>query len=501
MEDFTLPVSALEFNLLDKEKRINAFWCFIASHSCNSKIFEDDSGTWSINEANGYFVISYFTYPNGWASDFFKGNLENIYASEDLLDFVFLNKKDIWQEWINTTILVKDDENPPPKFYLSHFLFIDAPYQDILERISSYFYNDFRMCQVNSDDQRIDSELISNWKASNNRNSAVLYLNGYEAGIAGSGITIRIENTHLQLAEDDLIHPIPFLIFNKCSTVPHIVEIFYSRLWKYPDLGTKIMRDLALKFEGRAFMISSDYNIMAIKSNKYLSVEEKIYYLYDHLTGYITEEDLNLSSEIVSKILGEYWDMLSENSRIFLATGYSLYQYALRSSTFLFDTSLPSLAFAKCIENEVIDKIMIPFKLHFEKNFNKEDLCFDLKDEQLKTTASFLLGNAKTPPELGTLSHFLKNAINSKKRAIDSGSIRAFKSFCSTRKNPDFFINEEKLCTKLFLISSKYRNGGAHIKVLPLEYVIEFYTILFKEGFIIELLESSQEKGSENYYK
>ena len=146
------------------------------------------------------------------------------------------------------------------------------------------------MYPVDGDDHTIKSELINKWNPSSNRNSSVLYFYGSEASFAGSGISLYVENTHLQLAEDDLSHPIPSIIFKRCKSVPHIVEIGFSRNWRYSDIGYEIMLGLAEKFEGKAFMISSDYQVMAIKANIFLPLEEKITQLVEYVSDYLSDE-------------------------------------------------------------------------------------------------------------------------------------------------------------------------------------------------------------------
>lgn len=496
MEYTDLPSYTDEFNHFELDKRANRFWCSIYVYDNFNIIFQSNIEAIVYYEVNNYFVVVHFIYPLGYANELFKGEIENVYACHDILDLIYKYKKDIWQKWINTPFLVKRDEDLTPEYYLSHYLFIDAPYKEILNRVSSYFFNDFRLSPVDADENLIRSELIHLWNPYAASNSAILYFNNYDISFAGSGIAIHITNSHLQIADDYLAHPVPSIIFDKCTTVPHIVRIEYSRKWAYPEVGNKIMKDLALKFDGKAFMISSDYTVMAVKSNKYLSVEKKIFLLDQHLTSYLTERNLEFYAKQVAEKLGNYWDMLSENSRTFLATGYNLYRFAIDTSACLFDTSLPSLSFAKCIEIEMVFKVILPFKEYFENNYSKDDLNWDLNDVHLKKMALFLAGDIIVPPELGSFAHFLKNAINSKQRASYSGSIKAFKAFCLTRKAPEFFLNEKALCSKLFLISNRYRNGSAHIKILKVEYLLEFYALLFKDGFIAELLESSQARSN-----
>ena len=95
------------------------------------------------------------------------------------------------------------------------------------------------------------------------------------------------------------------------------------------------------------------------------------------------------------RLLGDYWHMLFKNSQTFLVTGLYLYNYAIKNSSILFDTSVSSIAFSKCIETEIEHKIIIPFKAHFEKNFKYDDLLFDLKDEHLKRMSLYLANKSR----------------------------------------------------------------------------------------------------------
>jgi hypothetical protein len=219
---------------------------------------------------------------------------------------------------------------------------------------------------------------------------------------------------------------------------------------------------------------------------------KKKHYLYESTKDYFGDISLkNMELDILIE-MEDYWELLHENSKKILRTGYFLYKRSECGSEFLLDTSIASLTYSKCIENEMVHRIVIPFKKFFENNFSGCDMSLDLDDSNLNKMSLFLIGRDQTPPELGSFSYFLQNAINSKKRASWSVSIKAFKSFCETCEDPDFLLKEELLFKMLSLIAKKYRNGGAHIKVLPIEYVTEFHNILFEQNFLKRFIKATR---------
>ena len=398
-------------------------------------------------------------------------------------------------------------------YYYSNFLYIDHDYDQLLKFTSDFCLNEMNLCQLDSNECQIrDRTLYDVWDPSSIINRTILYTHSSDINFPGSGILLKVINMkttiavglfsssskeymkHVDKSPGD-IEPsaqIPKIIFDKCSDIPHMIEINYSRSWLYPRIGYKLMTGLAQIFPGKAFMISPDNNILEIKANPYLTEEEKIGYLYEFSTDYLNDDQLNeVALEIQHKIRNT-WDLLNENSKKFLANGYFLYNQAVRGSKLLMDFSLPSIAYAKCIENEMVQRIIVPYKKHYEEHFIDEDISLDLDDIQVKRMASYLAGNLKTPPELGTFSYFLKTAINSKKRVQGSISIRAFRSYCDTLSDPDYLLNEDRAYNFFNLVATKYRNGSAHIKLLPLDYLIEFHEKLFIKEKLRELIECTE---------
>ena len=481
------------FNSLSVEDRKNAYWCDIYANYYHESIHHKDDGAWVIHKVNNYYVLAFFTYPpEAEKKEIFSGELRKIYASEDFIDFIYSERRDIWDKWINTSFYIPEDFKVPEKNYYSNYLFVDAKYKEVLDNVSSFFYDDYRMYPIDSDYHTVRSELIRDWNIFEEKNSEMLYFSADDYNFVGSGISVQIINSHLQIEQGYLTQPIPSIIFKKCKNVPHIIEIGFSRSRGYAKIGYEVMENLAKKFGGRAYMVSSDFRIMAIKANKYLSTEEKIEHLIGSLSDNISEESFKLCALEVSTLLGAYWDMLTENSKRFIATGFFHYHYAIRNASILFDTSNPSISFSKVIETEIEHKIIIPFREYFVSIYSADDLTYDLHDENLKRMSLYLLNSSQKPPELGSFAYFIGNAIRSKKRAEKSGSIKAFREFCQTRKDPNFFLDENEFYDKLSLISKKYRNGSAHTEILSIGKLKDFYNLLFHDEFLKNLLEKSK---------
>lgn len=488
-----------------------------------------------VYEVNGYFIIASLKESSGKAeknksnkdpddlSDLIRfelddlniGELESLYATYDLSAFIREKAPDYFRKCVRADYSEMIDlkkREQGSDYYYSAFLFIDEDYNSLLKCISYFCLDEMHFCELDSEDHVVrDRTIYDSWDAGAEVNTTTLYTHASDISFAGSGIVIKVfnmktlipaglfsnsyneylEKTGRSPGELEPTYRIPKLIFDRCSTIPHMIEVSYSRLWLYPGMGYSIVTGLAQKFPGKAFMISPDNNILEIKTNEYLSEEEKIGYLYEFSNDYLQDEQLKEVGIELESILRDTWGLLNEKSRKFLANGFFLYKQAVRGSKFLIDFSLPSIAYSKCIENEMVERIILPYKKHFETYFADEDMSADLQDNHVKRMAGFLTGKIKIPPELGTFSYFLKTAIHSKKRAKTSVCIRSFKSYCETLKDPDFLLIEDRAYHFLNRVATKYRNGSAHIKVLPLEYLIEFHEALFEKNMLQELVVST----------
>ncbi len=167
----------------------------------------------------------------------------------------------------------------------------------------------------------------------------------------------------------------------------------------------------------------------------------------------------------------------------------------------ILDASPSAIQFSKCLEIEIEQKLLLPFRAYFSSSpFRSEDLSNDLTDKDISKVSIFLTKPDSKAPELGTFAYFLSIVINSKTRGKTSPTIRCFKEFVNQFVNSGFILssNFQKLIEQ---ITTKYRNGSAHTKALPFELLEEFYNLLIGQnldGLLIILLNSLEIQIDEN---
>jgi hypothetical protein len=521
MKYIDLPITAEEFNNNVKNGvfNLNDVWNFEYDLDLSQlpKIYTKNEKTWKVFNINNYFVVAVFYYKIGEIKEVDGGRLEEVYATNSLLEIIQENEIEFWNRSVKSRLYSSNQEQKERVYYHRYYnyIYVDVEFENLVSIVSDYFKNDIGLYPLDLNDRLItDKELKQIWDSDAHPNEQQFYASLYHSSDSSlsmdNEVGVSLINIHEQLynfilneywdngkledidlSNKSIDHPIPDIIFENCTNIPHLIKISSSKS-QFNLVYENLIFELLNKFDGNAFVLTPDLHIIGFKPNKYISLSEKKYYLYESTNDYFGDISLkNMELDILIE-MEDYWELLHENSKKFLRTGYFLYKRSECGSAFLLDTSIASLTYSKCVENEMVQRIVMPFKKYFENNFNGCDMSLDLEDIHLKKMSLFLIGRDHTPPELGSFSYFLKNAINSKKRASWSVSIKAFRSFCETFESPDFVLNEELLFTMLSQIAKKYRNGGAHIKVLPLEYVTEFHNILFEQNFLKKLIKSTR---------
>lgn len=519
MKHINLPFTAEEFNSNIKNGTFNPYdvWSLEFDLYQIPKIYTKNDKTWKIYNINNYYVIAVFHNKIGEKKEIDGGRLVEVYAAYSLLEIIQENEVQFWEKSVRSHIYSSKQEQKERLKYFRYYyyIYVDEDFKNLASIISDYFKNDRGLYPIDLNDRLIkDKELKEIWDTEANPYEQQFYAALYNSSDSSNSIDnevgVTLINIHQQLysftfneyyncdklVEIDLTNksidnPIPEIIFERCSNIPHLIKISSSKS-RFNLEYENLVFELLNKFNGNAFLLTPDLNIIGIKPNKYIPITERKYYLYESTENYFSDVSLkNMELDILIE-MEEYWEQLHENSKKFLRTGYFLFKRSESGSEFLLDTSIASLTYSKCVENEMVQRIVLPFKEHFENNFKLFDVSLDLEDINLKKMTSFLIGKDITPPELGTFSYFLKNVIHSKKRANWSVSINAFKSYCQTIEDSNFILNEELLYTMLSQIAKKYRNGGAHIKVLPIEYVTEFHKILFEQNFLKKFINATR---------
>lgn len=189
------------------------------------------------------------------------------------------------------------------------------------------------------------------------------------------------------------------------------------------------------------------------------SDDEKVEALANLLLNLVTENEVNISI----KRLGikenriEYLDPLTNR---FLASAEHI--SSKLDKDYSLDWSPVVIGLCKSFENELVSKIIRPFK-KFCKDRNFEE---DQKDKDIGRIAKYIMSPNSKDPELGTFGYFLQTSLNSKSRRETSELIKSFYEFLTQYPYSSWVLDKTGLLHSIEIITKEYRNKAAHIEEL-----------------------------------
>jgi hypothetical protein len=432
-----------------------------------------------------------------------------ILSQKEMLKIVKETKKEYWAKNINIepTSFQSQIERSFQTNYIRHKMFVAADYKTIikilLDTLTEKQYYEY---SSESDGAALidTSKYLSAGNPDPDRFSIISYMFRTEYNEGYPGCLVSVCNLPYKISKlADLDEPLYDWVFEKLEEIPCVVEFEFNYRSHF-SFGSSVNNSYITPFylelcknNIRSVLFSIDDEFFYIKTNFLLSDNERLQKL-DFCTGKIIDplykEKLIQNAQ---NILGKYWDDLSPVSKLSFPRGLDLYKTDKLYNGDILDSSPASIQFAKCIETEIEQKLLLPFRNYFNgSEFINFDLSNDLRDTQVSRMTNFLIKPDSKAPELGTFAFFLSTVINSKSRVKTSNTIKSYLQHILVYQNSDFLISKEFNDT-LNLISTKYRNGAAHTKALPYSSLVEFYKELIGEnqnGFIFRLLDSLRKK-------
>jgi hypothetical protein len=149
-------------------------------------------------------------------------------------------------------------------------------------------------------------------------------------------------------------------------------------------------------------------------------------------------------------------ELLTEGALRFLATA----QYVAKQleNTTDLDWSAAVIGVCKALEVEFVHRLVDPIA----GACNGEALDTDVEDKDLSRVARYCAERAPTPPELGTIRHFLHTARNSRSRQDTSVLLRGFRQLSQTWPAADWLLDPEGAPAALDDVTRRFRNRAAH---------------------------------------
>lgn len=175
------------------------------------------------------------------------------------------------------------------------------------------------------------------------------------------------------------------------------------------------------------------------------------------------------------RMIGSVVDELSEESKVILHTAVNEYQSLGKRPAH--DYAGVSIKLCKVVEREMLLRIFKPWRKQLREKLKKQGIrelkeVTRLDDTQL-TAFNFLEDNQKGKLTLGTMG-FLLASLES---VTDNGALRTLREYMDGFQDSTWLTSDD--CFQAVRkISSKYRNGGAHYKLVNYELCQEAFTFI-----------------------
>ena len=217
------------------------------------------------------------------------------------------------------------------------------------------------------------------------------------------------------------------------------------------------------------------------------SEDEKVSELNDMLPKLVSDDELRIAIEKL-KIKENRIQYLDSKTLRFLASAE--YLSSKIEEDYSLDWSPVIIGLCKAFENELVEKIIRPFKSHCKSI----DISNDLKDNDLSKIAKYILTDDAKEPELGTFAHFLQTVLNSKSRRQTSNLIKTFYEFLADFPYSNWILDKSGLLSAIISISNNFRNKAAHIEELGKDDYFSCKILLLDKSGILWSLNQSVKK-------
>jgi hypothetical protein len=143
-----------------------------------------------------------------------------------------------------------------------------------------------------------------------------------------------------------------------------------------------------------------------------------------------------------------------------------------------------AIGLCKSLEVEVVHRIIHPLAV----STSESDLTTDKVDKDLGRVATYCADTARKPPELGVFAHFLRTAIHSQERRLESLLLRSFFKLATNWTGANWVLNPTGFLEALGAVIT-VRNRAAHTEELSREDYLRCRTkVIGTEGVLWQLV-------------
>jgi hypothetical protein len=184
---------------------------------------------------------------------------------------------------------------------------------------------------------------------------------------------------------------------------------------------------------------------------------------------------------------------LSQSSLRFIGTA-ELVAETLGSSP-SYEWSPAVICLSKTVESELVDRILNPLR----DLCSQHDITADVNDKDLGAVARYCADQARKPPEMGSIEHFMRTAAFSKSRAASSPLLACLGRLYSRWPNARTLMTADDLLGPLGVLRADFRNRAAHLGELTKDdYDRCKELVLGQDGLLWRLIIATQTQKTEH---
>jgi len=379
-----------------------------------------------------------------------------------------------------------------PAYQITQSIYSSEPYSHLLEVVSNYCRDHYFVTGEDPEDRLDKTTLLQRWR---NRNGtvdaschAVVYPSRLLYHDLGSGTLVRIENLRSSRSSRRLHDAVQHLF----DETPNAITFDSHFYWD--EATAWLARDIASKISGvgnQRVLLTLDDEVLGIKSNPTLTLQERFVRL-DAETEQSLPAPLSysvLSGALARSIPETVWSKFSDTAKACLQTGQVAYDSFDGISTIRLETSPAVIAFAKALEDTVVQRLLVPFRAFVQIGHPIPDGG----SGRLNRLKSYVTTDSPRSLELGTLAAQLEHMDTSDTSTLPPTG-RVYLQFISTLSDPGFLQHE--LPNALLDVTRTYRNPAAHPELLDFARLHDFAQLLLGEaearGLLVRVIEATE---------
>lgn len=356
-------------------------------------------------------------------------------------------------------------------------IYTTEPFAQLRDKVSGFFTRLGFVVGEDAEDSLVREPLAQRWRRDeadwNARCSAVVYVSRYFYSMVGSGALIVLRSG--PNSGDDGIPETARRFFEAPPSSVSIESHDY-----FVGQGDTIAFELAksLSRSQQPLLFSMDDRITAVKSNPYLSDDERLHEVDAAAPGFLpaTASFPALETSLEAKVGARTWGDLSQNARRYLLTGFVSFDSFDGPSSVSLETSPAVIALSKALEDVIVERLQKPFRAAVQRS---GEPIPSSTDKRLNSLRDFARKDQPRPLELGTFASQIAQLAEHDISSLPPTASR-YLQFVGGLSDPEYL--QYSLYRDLLAVTRNYRNRAAHPEPLNFQQLRSFLTLLLGDS-------------------